>query len=149
MDPKTLTNEFKEFLRLLNENEVEYLVIGGHAVAFHGYPRTTSDLDVWIEPKAETAEKTAFVLGQFGFLPDQIDKKVLRTRDQVIRIGVAPNRIELSTGIDGVQFGQCYKNRIEAELDGVPVSFINLDHLKENKRASGRNKDLADLDELP
>jgi len=107
MDPRTLTDEFKEFLRLLNENHVEYLVIGGHAVAFHGYPRTTNDLDIWIEPTTESAKKVALALEQFGFPSDLIDEQVLGDPDQVIRMGVAPNRIGLLTGIDGVQFSAC------------------------------------------
>jgi predicted nucleotidyltransferase len=149
MEPNALTNEFKEFLKLLNDHEVEYLIVGGHAVAYHGYPRSTGDLDVWVSVNAHNAKKLAEVMIDFGFPPDSVSVSVFMERDRVLRMGVAPNRIEILTGIDGVEFDSCYKARVSVGLDGIPVSMIGLDNLKENKRASGRHKDLADLDELP
>lgn len=149
MDPRSLTKDFREFLQCLNARGVEYLVIGGHAVAFHGYPRATADLDTWIAVNAINASRVVDALRDFGFdLPDLNPELFLRP-DRIIRMGVAPNRIEIQTGIDGVTFSDCFAKRIVAELDGVTVSFISLIDLKTNKKASGRNKDLADLDHLP
>lgn len=149
MDPKSLTKDFKEFLQFLNDHGVEYLVIGGHAVAYHGYPRATHDLDVWVAVNEANATRLADALRAFGFtMPDVAPSLFLRA-DRVIRMGEAPNRIEIQTGIDGVDFADCYPRRVLAELDGVPVVFISLQDLKTNKVASGRNKDLADLDQLP
>src|SRR5204863_6217139 len=149
MDPKSLTKDFKEFLRCLNARGVEYLVIGGHAVAFHGYPRATADLDVWVAVNSKNASLIVAALKDFGFDVPELSPDLFLREDRVIRMGVAPNRIEIQTGIDGVNFSECYPERVAATLDGVLVSFISLPNLKINKRASGRNKDLADLDHLP
>jgi predicted nucleotidyltransferase len=149
MDPRSLTKDFKEFLQCLNAQGVEFLVIGGHAVAFHGYPRATADLDVWIAISPLNASRLVAALKDFGFnVPDLRPELFLRS-DRIIRMGVAPNRIEIQTGIDGVVFADCYPRRAIAELDGVSVGFISLPDLKANKAASRRNKDLADLDHLP
>jgi hypothetical protein len=149
MDPRSLTKDFKEFLRCLNARGVEYLLIGGHAVAFHGYPRATADLDVWIAVHPANAARVVTALKEFGFDLPALDPDLFLREDRVIRMGVAPNRIEIQTGIDGVTFADCYPQRVAADLDGVPVWFISLADLKINKRAAGRNKDLADLDNLP
>jgi hypothetical protein len=149
MDPRSLTKDFREFLQCLNARGVEYLVIGGHAVGFYGYPRATADLDVWIAVNLRNASLVVTALRDFGFdVPDVTPDLFLR-EDRVVRMGVAPNRIEIQTGIDGVSFHDCYPRRALAELDGMPVSFISLPDLKANKKASARNKDLADLDHLP
>jgi hypothetical protein len=149
MDARSLTKDFKEFLQCLNAQGVEYLVIGGHAVAFHGYPRATADLDVWVAVNSSNASRIVSALEDFGFGVPELSPKLFLGEGQVIRMGVAPNRIEIQTGIDGVKFSECYPQRIAAQLDGVPVSFISSADLKLNKRASARNKDLADLDNLP
>lgn len=148
MDPRSLTKDFKEFLQCLNARSVEYLVIGGHAVAFHGYPRATADLDIWIAVHPANAARMVAALKEFGFdVPELLPDLFLR-EDRVIRMGVAPNRIEIQTGIDGVTFAACYAHRVAAKLEDIPVWFISLPDLKINKRAAGRNKDLADLDNL-
>ncbi len=149
MDPRSLTKDFKEFLQCLNARGVEYLVIGGHAVAFHGYPRATADLDVWVAVNSTNASQIVAALKDFGFDMPELKLDLFLREDRVIRLGVAPNRIEIQTGIDGVNFSDCYLQRVAAELDGIPVWFISRTDLKSNKRASGRNKDLADLDHLP
>jgi hypothetical protein len=135
-------------LRCLNDHGVEYLVIGGHAVAFHGHPRATADLDVWVAVNETTATRLVSALQAFGFAVPELAPELFLRPDRIIRMGMAPNRIEIQTGIDGVQFQDCFPRRVTAELDGVRVPFIGRDDLKANKRASGRNKDLADLDEL-
>ena len=145
-----LPPDFREFFRLLNANQVEYLLIGGYAVGYHGYPRATVDLDVWIAVSPENARRVLAVLGQFGFGGVTGASAELLTRpDHVIRMGVVPLRIEIQTGISGVSFSECYARRVIASLDDVPVSIISAEDLKRNKRAAGRHKDLADLDNLP
>ncbi|MCX6902440.1 MAG: hypothetical protein NTW03_02940 [Verrucomicrobia bacterium] len=149
MDPRSLTKDFKEFLQCLNARGVDYLLIGGHAVAYHGYPRATSDMDVWVAVNQSNADKLVSALTDFGFGVPDLSRDLFLQEAHVIRMGVAPNRIEIQTGIDGIQFDDCYPKRVTAEIDGVRVSLISLQDLKANKKASGRNKDLADLDGLP
>ena len=149
MDPRSLTKDFREFLQCLNARGVEFLVIGGHAVAFYGYPCATADLDVWIAVSEANALRIVEALKNFGFQVPDLNADLFLREDRIIRMGVAPNRIEIQTGIDGVTFSQCYPRRVTAELDGVSVGFISLDDLKANKAACGRHKDMADLDHLP
>jgi hypothetical protein len=144
-----LPKDFKEFLRLLRAHGVEYLLIGGWAVGYHGYPRATDDLDVWIAIAPANAARVVDVLKEFGFDVPELSADLFLQEDQIVRMGVAPVRIELSTSISGVAFPECYGERLETLLDGEPVSLISLRHLKINKKASGRSKDLADLDYLP
>jgi hypothetical protein len=143
-----LNPDFKEFFQLLNANEVHYLIIGGYAVAFHGYPRYTKDIDIWIWIDQENAQRVVKTLQDFGF-----ESLGLKTEDfleggTIIQLGYAPNRIDLIMGAPGVVFEECYPLRIIEEVDGVPLAFIDLENLKKNKRASGRLQDLADLENL-
>ncbi|MDH7503273.1 MAG: hypothetical protein QHJ82_11270 [Verrucomicrobiota bacterium] len=149
MDPKSLTRDFKEFLQCLNARGVEYLMIGGHAVAYHGYPRATGDLDVWIAVNEENANRIVSALKDFGFDLPELTPDLFLRKDRIIRMGVPPNCIEIQTGISGVEFSDVYPRRVVAAVDGVPVNIIPLDDLKRNKKASGRYKDLADLENLP
>lgn len=142
-------DDFSEFLRLLNENGVEYLVIGGYAVNFHGYPRTTDDMDIWIAIRRDNADRMLKALHAFGFGGAHARREMFLKDDQIIRMGVAPVRIEIATTIAGVKFDACYARRVQGELGGVPVPFISLEDLRKNKAATGRHKDLADLDQLP
>jgi hypothetical protein len=144
-----LPPDFKEFLRLLNAHEVEYLLIGGYAVGYHGYPRATADMDIWVAVHPANADRLVTVLKEFGFdLPDLSPELFLREW-QIIRLGVPPVRIEIATTISGVDFAECYAERVEGVLDGVAVHVIDLENLKRNKKASGRHQDLADLEHLP
>lgn len=144
-----LPPDFKEFLKLLNAHEVEYLLIGGYAVGYHGYPRATADMDIWIAMSPANAEKIIAVLKEFGFdLPD-LSPELFLKEWQIIRLGVPPVRIEIATTISGVNFSECYAERISDMLDGVEVNIISLKHIKINKKASGRHQDLADLENLP
>ena len=144
-----LPPDFKEFLRLLNAHKVEYLLIGGYAVGYHGYPRATADMDIWVAVHPANADRLVAVLKEFGFdLPDLSPELFLREW-QIVRLGVPPVRIEIATTISGVDFGECYAERVEGTLDGVGVNVIDLEHLKRNKKASGRHQDLADLEHLP
>jgi predicted nucleotidyltransferase len=144
-----LPPDFREFLRLLNEHHVEYLLIGGYAVAYHGYPRATADIDIWIARTPQNAERVVATLQAFGFALPELTADLFLAQEQIIRLGVPPIRIELATGISGVRFDECYATRVVDVLDGVPVNLIDLAHLKANKQAAGRHKDLDDLENLP
>ena len=143
-----LANDYKEFLRLLRAHGVEYLLIGGWAVGYHGYPRATYDLDVWIATAPANADRVVKALAEFGFGGPELSRDLFLQPDQIIRMGVEPVRIEVMTSISGVEFDECYRERLETTMNGVPVSLINLHDLKINKEASGRLKDLADLEQL-
>ena len=143
-----LTPDFKEFIQLLNANHVRYLVVGGYAVALHGYPRYTRDIDIWIEMDSGNAANAIRALEQFGFGSLGLQAADFLVPDQVIQLGYPPNRIDLITTVPGVEFESCYASRVEVEIEGVMVSFIDLDNLKKSKRATGRLQDLADLENL-
>lgn len=144
-----LPQDFKEFLKLLKEHNVRYLLIGGYAVAYHGYPRATADMDIWVAIHPENANKLVAALKEFGFdLPELTPQLFLREK-QIIRMGVPPVKLEICTSISGVEFNACYNARVVAELDGVEVNLIGLDDLKVNKKASGWLKDMTDLEKLP
>ncbi len=144
-----LPPDFKEFLKLLNEKAVRYLLIGSYAVGYHGYPRATNDMDIWIAIGPDNANRVTTVLREFGFdLPELVPTLFLE-KDRIVRMGNPPMRIEITTGISGVEFEECYTNRVTDTVDGVSVNIIDLVHLKINKKAAGRFKDLADLENLP
>jgi hypothetical protein len=143
-----LNQDFKEFIQSLNDNQVNYLVIGGYAVALHGYPRYTKDIDIWIEMTQENAVNTIKALEQFGFGSLDIQLDDFMKPDSVIQLGYPPSRIDLITTPDGVNFANCYAVKIEVSIDNVTVNFIDLENLRLNKKASGRLQDLADLENL-
>ena len=143
-----LPSDFKEFLKLLNSHQIEYLLIGGYAVSFHGYPRTTLDIDIWIAIQRENAEKMVNALKDFGFENDQLTVDLFMKPNQIVRMGNPPFRIEIMTTISGVNFEKCFSERITEVVDGVKLEIINLEHLKLNKQAAGRYKDLDDLENL-
>lgn len=145
----TLPPDFKEFLRLLNTHGVEYLLIGGYAVGYHGYPRATNDMDIWIAIHPDNAERMVTVLRVFGFATPELSIELFLQDHSIVRMGIPPMRIEVLTTISGVQFAACYAERVRALIDGVDVNLISLPSLKVNKQASGRYKDLDDLDHLP
>ena len=130
MDMIRLPQDFREFLRLLNSYEVSYLLIGGFAVGYHGYPRATGDMDIWIAATLENADKMVRVLKAFGFDVPQLNRELFLKKRQVIRIGVPPIRIEMLTDISGVSFDECYDKRVTDLIDGVSVNIISLAHLK-------------------
>lgn len=144
----SLNPDWREFIELLNANSVQYLVVGGYAVAFHGHPRYTKDLDIWVWINPENAERMMRALEQFGFGSLDLSVQDFLTPDQIVQLGYPPNRIDLLTTIPGVEFQDCYAVRIQQVIDGVPVNFIDAENLKRNKRASGRAQDLADIENL-
>jgi hypothetical protein len=144
-----LPNDFKEFLKLLNFHQVEYLLIGGFAVGYYGYPRATNDMDVWVAVNPSNADRLVEALNAFGFAGSGLTAELFLEEKKIIRMGHPPMRIEVLTGISGVEFTVCYAQRVVDEIDAIPVNIINLEDLKQNKRASGRYKDLSDLEHLP
>lgn len=149
MEKLPLPPDFKDFLRLLHSEGVEYLLVGGYAVGNYGYPRATGDLDIWIAANNVNAAKVAQVLLQFGFSAQSVNADMFSKPDQIVRMGVPPVCIDVITSASGVEFSECYVRRNIRMIDGVEVSIIHPDDLKRNKRASGRNKDLNDLENLP
>ncbi len=144
-----LPADFREFLKLLNEEEVEYLLIGGYAVGYHGYPRTTADMDVWVESSPDNAAKVVKVFRRFGMDDPNLTADLFLQRGKIIRMGVPPMRIEVLTAIDGVTFAESFARRETVVMDGLSVNLISLRDLRKNKLASGRHKDLDDLEHLP
>lgn len=144
-----LPPDFKEFLNLLHNKKIKYLLIGGYAVGYHGYPRATNDMDIWIALDPNTAEQMVQALNEFGFNTPQLSKELFLKKDKVVRMGNEPIRIEILTTISGVTFEDCFNERIVDKIDGVEVNIISLKQLKINKKASGRHKDLDDVDNLP
>ncbi len=144
-----LPHDFKEFLKLLKEYDVRYLLIGAYAVNYHGYIRATGNMDVWIAIHPENAQKIVAVLKAFGFENDpDIKPELFLQEKKIIRMGVPPVRLEITTSISGVEFDECYPARIVDELDGIEVNLIDLENLKKNKKASGRPKDIVDFKKL-
>lgn len=143
-----INQDFKEFIQLLNTNEVKYLVIGGYAVAFHGHPRYTKDLDIWIQKEPDNVRKLIRALDAFGFGSLGLKEEDFLEPDVTVQLGYPPNRIDLLTDPPGIDFMECDKNHIKVVVDDVEVCFIDLDGLKANKRAVGRHQDLADLEHL-
>jgi len=143
-----LNPDFKEFLQSLNDNQVRYLLTGGHAVAFHGYPRYTKNLDIWIEQDRDNARRLVTALGQLGFASLGLTDEDFLDPGTIIQLGNPPNRIDLLMTITGVEFDSCFESRIVILVDDVEINFIDLENLRKNKQAVGRPQDLADLDNL-
>lgn len=143
-----LDKNFREFLELLNSNEVRYLVVGGYAVAFHGHPRYTRDIDLWIDRVPENAKNLMFALAEFGFGSVDLKAEDFLTEDQIVQLGQPPNRIDLLTSISGVEFSECFESKVVGVIDKIPINFIGLELLVKNKKASGRLQDLADVEKL-
>ena len=149
MENTHLPRDFKDFLNLLNENEVRYLLIGGYAVGYHGYPRATADMDIWVAVDPDTAERMVKVMMGFGFEEGALTRDVFLNKKGLIRMGVPPLRLEILMRIPGVDFDDCYERRVDDVVDGVDVKLINLSDLRRNKKSAGRLKDLNDLEHLP
>lgn len=143
-----LNQNFREFVGLLNEHEVRYLIVGGHAVAAHGHPRYTDDLDVWVECTPENARLLIQVLDDFGFSSLGLAENDFSEPDNVIQLGYPPQRIDLLTGLSGVSFKECYPARERFQHDGLTLAIIGLECLRKNKKAVGRHQDLGDLENL-
>ena len=143
-----LNQDFREFIQSLNNNQVRYLIIGGYAVAFHGHPRYTKDLDVWVELSQENAARLVTALAEFGFGSLGLQISDFLEPNQVIQLGYPPNRIDVIMTPKGVDFVTCFDSRVIVEIEGVPYNFIDRESLLQNKRATGRYQDMADVENL-
>lgn len=140
--------DFRAFLRLLNRHRVKYLVIGGYAVGYHGYPRYTGDLDIYVALSPANGRALVKVFCEFGFADDDLTPEFFLDRGQVIRLGREPFKLEIVNEIDGVTFDECYAHRLRARREGLAINFISLGDLLKNKRASDRDKDRQDVSKL-
>ena len=143
-----IPQDFREFIQLLNNNEVEYLIIGGYAVAYYGYVRYTCDIDFFIAINKDTAKRMVSVFEQFGFKPDELTPELFLENGQVLRIGVEPMRLEVLNKISGVDIETCYKHKEVLNVDGFKLNFIGINELIKNKKSTARSKDKLDVIEL-
>ena len=140
-----LNPDFRDMLSLLYDGGVEFLLVGAYALAAHGLPRATGDMDIWIRCSEENAERVWKALQRFGAPLAGLTRDDLKTPDLVFQIGVAPRRIDILTSIDGVQFDEAWSNREVIAVEGLRISVIGRAHLIQNKKAVGRPQDLADV----
>jgi len=143
-----INKDFKEFIELLNKNNVKYLVVGGYALAFHGYPRYTKDIDFWVWVEKENAKNIIKALKDFGFSSLELKEEDFLTPGYVIQLGQPPGRIDLLTSVTGLEFETCYASKVHIELQGTKIDFLDLENFKKNKKSVGRYQDLADLENL-
>jgi len=139
-----LNRDFHDILSEFCAAGVEFLLVGAYALAAHGLPRATGDIDLWVRCEVQNSQRVIEALARFGAPMAEVSVDDFRSPGVVFQIGVAPRRVDILTSIDGVEFDQAWPHRIEAELEGLRVPVISREHLVRNKRASGRPKDLAD-----
>jgi hypothetical protein len=140
--------DFKELLELLNEQKVKYIIVGGYAVAFHGAPRYTGDIDILVKPDRQNAARIIKALKDFGFASLKLKETDFEEPDITIQFGVAPVRVDIITSISGVTWQKAFHGRKKGKYGDVPVAYLGRKQLMENKKATGRPKDLADIDAL-
>jgi hypothetical protein len=143
-----LNEHFREFIELLEKHHVEYLVVGGYAVGFHGFPRYTGDLDIFVAISPRNADGLVRVFSDFGFSDMGLKESDFLDQEMIVEIGREPNKIQVLTGIDGVGFDVCYQHRVWFREGKSSIPFIALEELMANKAASPRGKDKIDLEEL-
>ena len=143
-----MNRDFAEMLSALSEAGAEFLVVGAHALAAHGVPRATGDLDIWVKPSPTNARRVMQALASFGAPLHDLTLDDLTKSDTVFQIGVPPSRVDILTGVTGVQFDDAWPRRVALDLEGAAVSVIGRADFIKNKRATGRPKDLADIDGL-
>jgi len=144
----TLAQDFEDFIKLLNKHQVDYMIVGGYALAFHGKPRHTGDLDIWINISEENAERLILAIKEFGLASLGLTKTDFMQEGYVTQIGYPPLRIDILNTIDGIKFEDAYQNKLIVYVDGIQVKYIGLKDFIENKTASGRSQDIADLREI-
>ena len=138
-------SDFRELLECLNAHEIDYLVVGSYALAFHGAPRATGDIDLLVKPDPQNAQRILAALADFGFASLQLDPEDFQLPDKVVQLGVPPIRADLITSISGVPWEQAWDTREAGTIAGVPVHFLGRESYITNKRAAGRSKDLTDI----
>ena len=140
--------DFEELLRLLGENRVEYMIVGGYALAFHGYPRFTKDIDIFFELSAENVARLRSALMAFGFEEDDLPEEAFTKQGNILTFGVVPLRVDLVNSIDGVQYADAKPHKVRGAYGEVQAAFIGRDDLIQNKRSTLRPQDKVDADEL-
>ncbi len=143
-----LNPDFRDILSVLNEEKVDYLLVGAYALAVHGLPRATGDMDIWIHSTVDNARRVWRALSKFGAPLSDLNEADLLNPGVVFQIGVAPSRVDILTSIDGVEFPDAWKDRLEVKVEGINVPVISRSHLIVNKKAVGRPQDLADIARL-
>ena len=143
-----LNEDYKDMLRALSDEKVEFLLIGAYAMAAHGYPRATMDIDIWVMPSPQNADAVLRALRRFGAALHNLTKEDLQKNGTIFQIGVAPRRIDIITEASGLQFEEVYSRALSVNIEGIEVHIPLIDDLIRNKRASGRTKDLADAEAL-
>lgn len=143
-----LNQDYKEILQFLQEEKAEFIIVGAYALAAHGYPRATADIDIWILPSPENAEKVYRAIVKFGAPVHDLTKDDFKVKDMVFQIGVAPRRIDILTSISGVTFQEANNDVVMLTIDDMKLPFISLENLIRNKEATGRLKDMADAENL-
>jgi hypothetical protein len=143
-----LSKDLREFVELLNSRKIKYVLVGGHAVAYHGFPRFTGDVDFFIDASPENAALAAAAVSDFGFGNLGLVEADFRAPETIIQLGRAPHRIDILTSLTAVSFAEAWQSRVETTLDGLPVWMISKDLLVRNKLATGRPQDLADAKRL-
>ena len=143
-----MNRDFAEMLSALSEAGVEFLIVGAHALAAHGMPRATGDLDIWVNPTTDNAARVLAALKSYGAPLADLTLDDLTKHDTVFQIGVVPCRVDILTGVSGVQFAEAWPRRLMVDIEGVQLAVLGRADFKTNKRASGRPKDLLDLELL-
>ncbi len=143
-----LNEDYKEMLQCLADEDAEFIIVGAYAMAAHGYPRATMDIDIWVRPSPDNAQAVLRALRRFGAPLRDLAIEDLVSDDTIFQIGVAPRRIDIITGASGLSFEEAFKHSSRTQIEGLQVRILSLDDLILNKRASGRTKDLADAEAL-
>ena len=143
-----LNEDYKDILHALSEEKVRFILVGAYALAAHGYPRATMDIDIWVMPSSDNADAVLRALRRFGAPLHNLTKEDLQTDGTIFQIGVAPRRIDIITAASGLQFEPTYRNSISIDIEGIEVRIPTIGDLILNKRATGRTKDLADAEVL-
>jgi hypothetical protein len=143
-----LNEDYKDMLHALSAEKVKYILVGAYALAIHGYPRATMDMDIWVMPSPQNAEAVLRALRRFGAPLHDLNKEDLEIEGTVFQIGVAPRRIDIITAASGLNFEEAFQNSITINIEGIEIHVPSVDDLITNKEASGRTKDLADVEAL-
>ncbi len=143
-----LNEDYKEMLQILLSNEVKFLIVGAYAMGIYGYPRATGDFDIWVEASIGNSKRLYKSLTEFGTLLSDINEKTFSEKGIVFQIGVAPRRIDIITHIDGIDFKSAYQSKQEIEIENLQIPFLSKEDLIKNKQATGRKKDILDIDYL-
>lgn len=143
-----LNEDYRDMLQALSDEKAKFLLVGAYALAAHGYPRATMDIDIWVMPSPDNAEAVLRALQRFGAPRHKLTREDLQKNDTIFQIGVAPRRIDIITGATGLQFEEAFVHSIAADIEGIQVRILSRDDLILNKRSTGRTKDLADAEAL-